>query len=204
MNMDEEVFRVRLRHLIDAGLIVDVSEEIVCRAIRELTKDPKDLSSKNARKNTNQGFRVQFTGEQFDAEKLESDLVRADQDAEYYEALKTMQRREKQEEKKRVEEERQHEKIFTEMLSIKKCAEYIGEEPSEGIKLFIRMPSNKHINRIFDPEDPGSNIYTFIAAQDEMFDKDFRPKKFELESIQMQGRNIKIVLAVWTIEIKWK
>ena len=86
-------------------------------------------------------------------------------------------------------------------------AKKLGPEPSDGIRIGFTFHDGKRLIRKFNPKSKGNDLKVFIAACDQMFDKDGNPLGFTLQqnlgpkleldqSLQKQGISKSVMFSV--------
>ena len=113
------------------------------------------------------------------------------QNKEFEEALAKHLRNE--DEQKKKEEEQKHNEnrrvanIQKEKEERKKriMDEYanLGPEPANGFQIAVQMRSGSRIIRKFTEDMLGKDVYSWISAQDEMFDDESNPIDYELKNV---------------------
>jgi hypothetical protein len=63
---------------------------------------------------------------------------------------------------------------------IRRRADQLPPEPENGVTIAICLPDLKRVTRKFGAEEKGENVFVFVAKEDQMFDENWRPRKFEL------------------------
>jgi hypothetical protein len=113
-----------------------------------------------------------------------SGFVRADQDAEYLETVREVQRRQQADRDRRAQEEanrkREIDAKVIERETILALVETLDPEPEDGCEVRVVLPRGRIVARRFAPEVNGNDVYLWISSQDEMFDRDKFPIAFRL------------------------
>lgn len=111
----------------------------------------------------------------------ETQKIIRNQDAEYQEALKIAQEKEKEKEEeanKKGEKEVNKMSNYTEM--IKQKLKEIGEEPKNGIVLAISLPNGHKMKRVFSQKCLGNDVYIWAASNEQIISSGFKIGKFSL------------------------
>jgi hypothetical protein len=104
-----------------------------------------------------------------------------EQDKEYDEVLMEEQKRKQQKEAEEEAERWSIEDLKTEIL---RKAENLGAEPDDGLTLAVVLPNQRRILRKFDRSRPGSDVFDWVAAQEEMIGGEMEmPRNFDLRSV---------------------
>lgn len=115
-----------------------------------------------------------------EANLSETQKIIRDQDAEYQEALKIAQEKEKAEEANKKEEKKEVNKVSNYAEMIKQKLKEIGEEPKNGIVLAISLPNGHKMKRVFSQKCLGNDVYIWAASNEQIISSGFKIGKFSL------------------------
>lgn len=110
----------------------------------------------------------------------DSQKLRRQQDIEYQEVLKRAQEKEKADEIRMKEEKGKADEINNYAEMIKQKFKEIGDEPKNGILLAVTLPDGKRLQRNFSPKSFGSDVYIWVAANEQIISSGLHLGDFNL------------------------
>ena len=195
-EMDIETFKQTCKFIISSGIAArfvddDVIALIFCDAIDTPLGSPQQCMPSSL---ASEVWATNFTSEDISRVYDGGDIIRRNQDSEYHEAEREMDRRERaqrqkqKEEDKRAKARREEDERLAVVRSVMKSAVVnlargLGDEPEDGVPVAVNLPSRRRIVRKFSVESLGEDVYTWVAGEDEMFQDDLTPLKFELRRV---------------------
>jgi hypothetical protein len=111
-----------------------------------------------------------------------SGALRLDQDAEH-----TVAEQEAREAAARdlQKQEAAHQAIIDRRRAIEEAAQALGPEPANGVGIQFLFPGGEKVQRKFSPDSPADDLYAFLAARPEFFDKQENPRSFKLTFVKI-------------------
>ena len=188
MDMDPDTFKSVCKFIIESGYETDsITDEQIALLFKDDTNSPKRVKPQRI---INRNTSFQFTVKGRDP-SLETAEIRCDQDAEYNEALRIAQqmeaakarkRREEAELQRKLKEEREalEDVKLVQKQAILDLAQSLGDEPEDGVPIVVQLPNRKRITRKFKRDSEGSDVYTWVSAQNEMFVDETVPLSYDL------------------------
>ena len=195
-EMDIETFKQTCTFIVSSGVAARfLDDDVIARVFCDSSEVPpaspvRRIPSSRAAPEKAMSFTYQGSSQEYDG----GDFIRENQDSEYHDAEREMERRERAKRRKQNEEDKREKARrdeadrLAEVRSVAKraileLARALGEEPEDGVPVAVNLPSTRRIVRKFAVESKGEDIYTWVAGEDEMFQDDMVPLKFDLRMV---------------------